>query len=252
ETEEEDDIEPEKLYHYFNGNRLYTSGDFNAAVDEYTLAIQKGDNVIESHYERALSFLKLRKFESAVHDFTEALPIEGEIPDFNKNYADALLGAKKYNEASVRYAKSLDKVKKKNSSEAFDIYKSRGDVYKILGEYDKAIEDYKKLTNSNRADLKADSHRDIGITYRAWGKIDLAIESYMTYLRLTSPVRNEKGLLEAFKICRENNKIDAGFKFLRMYCEEGGSKEALGGSIDFLGNNFANKSRLKLFKCKEK
>ncbi len=68
--------------HYRNGIALYDNGKYEAALKEYSRALEKIPDVDELFYNRGLCYYALEKYEHAVVEYTKAIEITPNDIDF--------------------------------------------------------------------------------------------------------------------------------------------------------------------------
>jgi len=111
---------PGKARPYNNrGNVFAQRKDYQAAIDDYNVALRIDPYHVNAYYNRAFAYYQLGEYAKAINDYTEALRLK---PDF------------------------------------FQAYNNRGAAYAMLGEYDKAIEDYQAALKINPAFKQASSN----------------------------------------------------------------------------------------------
>jgi tetratricopeptide (TPR) repeat protein len=87
-------IKPDKaLPNFGKGAALFRSNDFEGANEEYSAAIDKGDNEIraDAQYNIGNAFYKTEKYEDAVKSYINALKINPDDEDYKHNLEMALL-----------------------------------------------------------------------------------------------------------------------------------------------------------------
>lgn len=87
-------IKPDKaLPNFGKGAALFRSNDFEGANEEYSAAIDKGDNEIraDAQYNIGNAFYKTEKYEDAVKSYINALKINPDDNDYKHNLEMALL-----------------------------------------------------------------------------------------------------------------------------------------------------------------
>jgi tetratricopeptide (TPR) repeat protein len=144
------------------------SGDYQKAIEDYNLAIRYGKgkdqehtlairqdrnsdfDKAESYYHRGQAYAKLKQYQKAVQDYTEALE-KYHLPQVKAakyHYArgDAFYALKDYQQAKQDYTKYLsynaDAPGYREGNQIAEAYRKRADVRFELGETQGAIEDF--------------------------------------------------------------------------------------------------------------
>ncbi|GAB4236243.1 MAG: hypothetical protein Kow0049_21280 [Stanieria sp.] len=144
------------------------SGDYQKAIEDYNLAIRYGKgkdqehtlairqdrnsdfDKAESYYHRGQAYAKLKQYQKAVQDYTEALE-KYHLPKVKAakyHYArgDAFYALKDYQQAKQDYTKYLsynaDAPGYREGNQIAEAYRKRADVRFELGETQGAIEDF--------------------------------------------------------------------------------------------------------------
>lgn len=108
--------------HYQAGIRYDSEGDYEQAVEEFSLAIDLNRDFADAYDQRGISYTKMIKYRKAVKDFNMALKL-------NKS--------------------------------SFEAYNHRGIAFYCLGEFEKALSDYNKSLELNPAYAKVYYNRGI-------------------------------------------------------------------------------------------
>ena len=66
-----------------NGIRLMSQGNYDFALNQFSMAIEVDSNYREAYYNRGLTYLMLNKYPNAIVDFKSALRID---PDYFESY----------------------------------------------------------------------------------------------------------------------------------------------------------------------
>jgi tetratricopeptide (TPR) repeat protein len=157
-------------------------GDFAAAVDFYTQAIDTGrlssadlGAVLTS---RGVAYDMMGQTTRAIDDFTAAIRLN---PDHSDPYIHRGLEWVKQREFNRAIADFSDAIAR-DPSRAFLALNDRGNAYEAVGEYDRAIEDYARVIQLDPSDAAAYYNR-AGAEYAKFD-FDRAIEDYSRAIRL--------------------------------------------------------------------
>jgi tetratricopeptide (TPR) repeat protein len=145
---------PEEQAHLFHTARGYAraaEGDFQAAIDDYSLALAKKPGYAPAAYNRGNAYFHQHRYDLAIGDYSKAL--EADVDDVRSLNNRGAAWFKKGNlqSALANYTMALAV-----TSEDPDLFLNRGKVFEALGEADKAREDFlqvKKLDPSAKTPL---------------------------------------------------------------------------------------------------
>ena len=161
----------DSVQHYNRGVSHAELGEYQQAIDDYTLAItiEPGDSKI--HYARGSAYAELGKYQPAIDDYTLAITIEPGDPTLHyaRGFAYDELG--EYQRAIDDYDQSIAI----NPVQAGS-YINRGFAYDKLGNYQQAIADYNQaiiLDPSNDA-----AYINRGAAYSMLQEYQQAIDNY--------------------------------------------------------------------------
>jgi tetratricopeptide (TPR) repeat protein len=145
---------PEEQAHLFYTARGYAKaaeGDFQAAIDDYTLSLTKHPGFAAAVYNRGNAYFHQHQYDLAIGDYSKAL--EADVTD-----AKALnnRGAAWFKKGNLQSAMANFTMAMAITPEDPDLFLNRGKVYEALGDADKAREDFlqvKKLDASAKTPL---------------------------------------------------------------------------------------------------
>ncbi|MEM9925926.1 MAG: tetratricopeptide repeat protein [Cyanobacteria bacterium P01_D01_bin.50] len=126
------------------GDECFAKQLYDAAIANYSEALQIYDGDANTYYKRGNVFYCLKDYQKAIADYTQAI-------DINANFAKAYLksGLARYNLADYYGAiEDYTQVIRINSYDAI-AFKNRGDVRSFLGDSQGAIEDYTQAKKIN-------------------------------------------------------------------------------------------------------
>ncbi len=153
------------------GDSLYSSGNYERAIQHYTNAIKANDQDGYSYNARGLARIELKEYYEAIADFSKALEIDTTAANARNN-----LGLAKYYlgdraGALKDYTKALEMDPK-----LLVAYKNRGLVYLENEKNELAIEDFLSAIKLDSTDGLA--HFRLGVAYAELNKYEEALRSY--------------------------------------------------------------------------
>lgn len=145
---------PSEKAHLFLVARGYAKaalGDFNAAIEDYTKALDKDAGFVPALFNRGNANFALRHYDLAISDYSKAL--EADVKDVKalNNRGAAWFKKGNLQSAMANYSMAISA-----DPDDPDLYLNRGKAYEALGEADKAREDFlqvKKLDPSAKTPL---------------------------------------------------------------------------------------------------
>ena len=149
---------------------------YDKAINDYTEAIEIDPDEDNYYFERASLYSDLGQFEKAINDYTKALKLNPNDSCSYFNRAECYITLKQYKKAIDDYTKAMEL--DPNDS---DSYVRRAACYYVLQHYKKALEDYSKLIKllPNEADYynyRAGCYIALKQYKKAIGDYDKAIE----------------------------------------------------------------------------
>ena len=142
------------------------------------------------YYEKGTYNYKLKEYESAINNYTEAIKLDPRNADAYNGIGDASYSLERYDEAIENYKKARDiNPKIEIGFQYAAAYKCRGDELYYHQKYDEAIENYKKATEIDP-------------------KIEIGFEYADAYYRIGDAMYNSKKYEEAIENYRKVIKID--------------------------------------------
>ena len=147
--------------HVNSGVDLQSRKLYDAAIQEYKLALQADPNNIDAHLDLGTAYQAKDDYESALAEYNRVLQIDPKNDKAQQGIKTA--GAAKQ-----------DKDWQDTSKAASDLFKQ--------GRYDEAIQRYEALLKINPRDAAA--HFDLGATLQAKKEYDAAIAEYRTALSI--------------------------------------------------------------------
>lgn len=215
----------EANYHSYQGRGflLETIGEFNLAIEDYSMAISKAENDTVKCTElsnRAVVKMKLRDFQSAYEDLMIAYSLDSSRLAVLTNLG-AVCDEIGKGEETLKYLLKAIEV----APEFYPAYGNIGFKYQEMGQYSKAIEYFNKVLEFNPNDPLGYSNRSynlykLGDLKGAHKDIDKSIKLYPgnSYAyRIKALIYLEEGKLE--KAC-ENIQIALNKGFTSLYGDE--------------------------------
>gem|GEM_PF-888537 len=195
------------------GDKLLNQGKLEAAISEYTKAININPNKVVSFMHRGVAYARLKQYEKAINDLTWLIkggvadvPMVGLGPDVYYSRGSIYVDMQQYEKALADFSSGIGVAsrlynKAKQRSAAIDFspwlkqsllqcYHARATVYSLIKEYSKALKDYDEALRlfpdeptlyGDRADI-----------YQKMGKIQEEEEDRQKYEKLMEKLRNKK------------------------------------------------------------
>ncbi|NEP89684.1 MAG: tetratricopeptide repeat protein [Okeania sp. SIO2C2] len=161
---------------YKQSRELAKQGDQQAAIANYTQALQLNPQNAAIYYQRGNSYYSQRAYEKAIKDYTAAITIK---ENYHTYYQRALtyyeLGD---NEKAITDLTQTLRIYPKYTQ----AYQKRGRIYDKIGDYKNAIQDYSQSIKLNPQHSDAYLHR--GIARAAIGDQAGAISDYTQTIKL--------------------------------------------------------------------
>jgi tetratricopeptide (TPR) repeat protein len=171
-------------------------GDFAAAVDFYTQAIDTGSlsgaDLAAVLISRGVAYDRIGQTGRAIDDFTAAIRLD---PDHSDPYIHRGLEWAKQREFNRAIADFSDAIARDPSGTALPL-NDRGGAYEAVGEYDRAIEDYGRVIQLDPSSAAAYYNR--AGTYYAKFDFNRAIEDYSQAITLkpnSAQAYNNRGVV---------------------------------------------------------
>lgn len=164
------------------GREFYTAGDYEAAISDLTMAIERGYTRADGFYQRGLAYYYNSDYQAAIGDYTEA--IERAYTPITSAYferARAHYALESYENALADYNRSIASDPDCEHDCDSD-YNNRGITYAALNNYEAAIEDYNRSLQYEPDDPLTTRNR--ARAYDQLGEVDKALADWDTALRL--------------------------------------------------------------------
>jgi len=125
-------------YSYHLGNSSYRQGDLNAAIENYTKAIEFDPQYIEAYERRAMAHRARGDHAAAIADFTKAIEVDSEYVQVHYyERGVSQLDNRNYNAAIADFTKAIEL-----DNYYAEAYYNRGLAYYRKQNYDAAMVDY--------------------------------------------------------------------------------------------------------------
>lgn len=209
------------------GNRLFDEKNFDAALVEFTVAVEADGGRAEPYHRRALCRVNLKRYEDSLPDFVKASELDPNAPDIRKHHSLALSNLGRWDDAIAAIEVAL-KLTPADPAEYHDLaarnYSNRAKGRAEVGRWDTALPD---LTAAIGHDPKpAIYYRQRGAAYfnlknfeSALGDFSAAIErepKEPTYFQFRG---------ECYKALGKQKQADADFEQARLLANPEASLE---------------------------
>jgi tetratricopeptide (TPR) repeat protein len=199
----------------------YATQDYEAAIENYSIAIRLMPDSVDSYCYRGSSYLATGDLQGAIDDFTEAIKLNsrcfwalyarGAARSYQGNLAEAIADFTEvialnsnangyYNRGVIQYLAGNYPEAIADLTEALrlnpnfvDAYYNRGNAFYESKEEEKAAEDYRQATNMNAdPENSTDEHGCYarGLAYSRLGNTEKAVTNLEQAARLCSYYRN--------------------------------------------------------------
>jgi tetratricopeptide (TPR) repeat protein len=179
---------PESAQESFSlGNQYLNHGQNEAAVKEFTKALELDPKLSQAYNHRGIAFKRLNHFDLAMADFNRALELDPKDADSYANRGLICIAQRRFDLAlkdfdlAIRYDPQLAMA-----------YWGRGSALIAKGQRDRAIKDFNKAIELNHNTFEFFLSR--GMAYLTAGKTDLALADFKRGVEV-NPQRPEGQLL---------------------------------------------------------
>ena len=159
------------------GNEFYLLGNYTAALECYTKAINLNNTSSESYNNRGLSYYHLNKISESIEDFNRAIDLNDSFVYAYNNRGISHQSAGNFELAIRDYTRALQ-----INPQYFNALNNRANTYAAIKKYQDAINDFKfalKLVPNN-----AKIHNNLGIVYNSLGQYENARNEYTKAISL--------------------------------------------------------------------
>ncbi|MDF5740144.1 MULTISPECIES: tetratricopeptide repeat protein [unclassified Nostoc] len=151
------EINPKNIDYMKRGNDHYSQKNYQAAIKDYTQAIQIAPKNADAYIKRGHNRHLIKDYQAAIKDYNQAIQIAPKNVNAYRKRGDAQYPLKKYQAAIDDYTKAI-----RLSPDSVDAYKSRGFVYENnLQNKQEAIKDYQKIATIYKKQGATDKYRKI-------------------------------------------------------------------------------------------
>lgn len=130
-------LKPTGESYYQRGNAQFDLGSYQAAVEDYTAALEKDPNYLAAYFNRGLAYLELNQLQLAVDDYSKVIEINSNDADAYYQRGLAYHRLKDYSGAIADYTRVIQL----NSQDA-TAFINRGLSYSAADDKQRAIEDF--------------------------------------------------------------------------------------------------------------
>ena len=157
--------------HFDLAYAAYVKGDYDTAIQEYSLAIKKDPNRPTAYNNRGSRYYDLKQYERAIQDYDKAIELEPNYAAAYYNRGISYRSLSQYERAILDYDRAIEL--EPNDASA---YYNRGNCYYDLKQYERAIPDYNKAIELDPNYALAYYNRDN--SYRKLKQYDRSIQDF--------------------------------------------------------------------------
>ena len=161
----------------YRGNLHYNSKRYEAALAEYSRALELRPDFPEALNNRGNTYHELQRYDEALADYGKALQLRPDFPEALNNRGSTCHELQRYDEALADYSKALQL-----RPDLPDALNNRALTYSKLERYDEALADYGKALQF-RPDFP-DALNNRALTYSKLERYDEALADYGKALQL--------------------------------------------------------------------
>ena len=163
--------------YFYRGNVFFRLKMYDKAIADYTQAIEKNPECAEAYNNRGIAYRKTGEYDKAIADYTQTLEKNPEYIEAYINRGIVYRKTGEYDKAIADYTQALEK-----NPEYAEAYNNRGYAYDETGEYDKAIADYTQAIEKNPEYAEAYNNR--GYAYAEKKEYENAISDYKISIKM--------------------------------------------------------------------
>ena len=160
-----------------SGIARHKSGQFDAAVEDFDIAIRLRPNFTDAYNNRGVAKHKLGQYDGAVADFDVAIRLRPDFADAYNNRGNAKHDLGQYDAAIADFDVAI-----RLRPSFTDAYNSRGIAKRELGQFDAAVADF-DIAIRLRPDF-ADAYNNRGNVKGDLGQHDAAVADFDIAIRL--------------------------------------------------------------------
>lgn len=151
--------------------------DFDAAVEERALAIERAAKSSDQWFQEALECENQGDYSGAVSAYRNAIEQEAGDPILHFNLGNVLYASNQYRDAECQFRKAVELDK-----DYVEAWNNLGTVLADLDEYEESIQVFREALRV--FPLYADAHYNLGDVYSSTGQVVRAREHWERYLQL--------------------------------------------------------------------
>ena len=167
------------LIHFFSGEQLYKSGNFDKAITEYTTAINLHPGFTEAFISRGNTWLKRNDYNRAIEDYSRAIRLDSGKADVYNYRGFARSERGEHSQAIEDFSRAIS-----INPNYVDALINRSHSYYQTGNYNRVIEDCTRILNLERNNPFIWNRR--GSAYYRLEEDDKAISDFSEAIRLRS------------------------------------------------------------------
>lgn len=219
----ETETSPESEDWLLEGTALLQSGDFNGALEIFSLRKQADPLDARPYFYSGMALSQMKKLTTALDDLTEAVRLAPAVPEYLILYTNTLaqLGHDKRALDAVRPLERKESLEGLSAAWVWLLF----DTHYRTGSYDKAIEVLELMSPQNLEDPKINLNR--GKAYFAKGDFDFATRALNDSIRKQPQDNPEAYYYLGRSFQMQNSLPDAKQAFSRAVAQEPGNLEYL-------------------------
>jgi serine/threonine protein kinase len=209
------------------GNRLFDEKKFDAALVEFTVAVEADGGRAEPYHRRALCRVNLKQYEDSLPDFVKATELDPNAPDIRKHHSLAMSNLGRWDDAIAALEAAL-KLTPAEPTEFHDLvarnYSNRAKKKAEAGRWDTSLPD---LTAAIRHDPKpAIYYRQRGAAYFNLKNFESALGDFSSAIeREPKETTFFQFRGECYKALGKQKEADADFEQARLLANPEASLE---------------------------
>lgn len=170
-------LDNNELYYFNRGYCHDLLREYDAAIRDYTKAVQINPNYAEAFNARGFIYDSQGKFEEAIKDFSSAIKADPTLADAYNNRGYSYNQTKEYDLAIQDFNKAIQ-----YDSKFAAAYNNRGSAKHNLKEYESAIKDFTKAIALDNSESEYYDNR--GTSNYDFGELEAALKDYNKALQL--------------------------------------------------------------------
>ncbi len=192
-------LEPDNpIVRYYMASVLELQGFYQAAIEQYNLALDQNPNMIELHIGLAYNYFALRDIPTAILTFEDALAIDPENAEAydGLGYMYFLIGEYPTAEENLRKAVELDEQLVRGHAHLGAAFYRNLNYDEAIPELEFAIENYKEVTIANSTYFKM-----LGLAYYFKGE-ENCDKAEPLFRAVLEAIPGDEDAIEGLELCR--------------------------------------------------